>query len=79
MINGISAALAGLNSASQKASQAANNIANVTTPGIGENVNLTEETVNLKIAELEFKANASTLRSELELSEELLRIFDEKV
>ena len=79
MINGINAALNGLNLASQKVGQAANNIANSTTPSIGENVNLTEETVNLKIAELAFKANAATLRTELELSKELLKIFDEEV
>ena len=79
MVNGINAALNGLNLASQKAGQAANNIANVTTPGIGENVNLAEEAINLNVAKLAFKANAATLRVNQELSEELLRIFDEEI
>ena len=42
-------------------------------------MDLAEEAVNLKLAETAFKANAQTLRVEQELSDELLRIFDEEV
>ena len=79
MVNGIDAALNGLNLATQRANQASSNIANATTPGIGENVSLPEEAVNLITAEIAFKANAATLRVNQELSDELLRIFDEEV
>ena len=79
MVNGIDAALNGLNQATQRANQASSNIANATTPNIGENISLPEEAVNLITAEIAFKANAATLRVNQELSEELLRIFDEEV
>ena len=79
MVNGINASLNGLNLATQKANQAATNIANFTTPGIGESVNLTEEIINLKVSEIAFKANASVLRVQGELSDEIFRIFDEEI
>jgi flagellar basal-body rod protein FlgC len=43
------------------------------------NVNLAEEAVNLKLAELSFKANAAIIKSASELQEELLSAFDDKV
>jgi flagellar basal-body rod protein FlgC len=43
------------------------------------NVNLAEEAVNINLAELQFKANIKTIEIASELSEELLRIFDEEV
>ena len=43
------------------------------------NVDLAEEAVNLNIAELTFKANVATLNTAQELSDEIFRIFDEKV
>jgi len=79
MINGINSALNGLNLASQKASQASNNIANATTENVSKNINVAEEVVNLKLAETQFKANAATLRAQQELSDELLRLFDKEV
>lgn len=41
------------------------------------NINLAEEIVNFKLAELNFKANIKTLETAEELSDELLRIVDE--
>lgn len=43
------------------------------------NVDLTEEAVNLKIAEITYKANASVIRTASEMSDELLNMFDERV
>lgn len=43
------------------------------------NVDLAEEAINLQVAEITFKANASVIRSVEETSDELFRIFDEEV
>lgn len=43
------------------------------------NINLAEEAVNLNLAELQFKANVSVIKTADELNEELLSIFDERV
>jgi flagellar basal-body rod protein FlgC len=43
------------------------------------NVNLAEEAVNLKLAEVAYKANIATIQVANELSEELLNSFDEEV
>jgi len=77
MIGAISTALTGLMSASKKAEGAAVNVANATTPGY--NVDLAEEAVNLKIAEISYKANVAVLKTADEMSKELGSIFDEKV
>ena len=42
------------------------------------NVDLAEEAVNLKIAELTYKANISVLKTADEMSEELMNVLDEK-
>ncbi len=42
------------------------------------NTDLAEEAVNLKIAELTYKANITTLKAAEELNDELLSLFDEK-
>lgn len=41
------------------------------------NVDLAEEAVNLGLAEIAYKANIGTLKTAEEMSDELLRIFDE--
>lgn len=43
------------------------------------NINLAGEAVNLKLAELSYKANLLTIKTAEEMSEELLNIFDDKV
>lgn len=43
------------------------------------NVNLAEEAINLKLAEVAYKANLATIQVASELSEELLNTFDEEV
>lgn len=43
------------------------------------NVDLAEEAVNLKLAEISYKANISVLKTASEMSDELLNTFDERV
>lgn len=43
------------------------------------NTDLAEEAVNLKLAEVAYKANLATLKTAGEMSDELLNIFDKKV
>lgn len=43
------------------------------------NVNLAEEAVNLTLAETTFKANVKVIEAASELSEDLLRIFDDRI
>jgi len=79
MIDAIGIGLSGLQKATEKAESAANNIANVATPrNDGVIVDLSEEAVNLLLAETEFKANIATIKTADELSNELLSIFDKK-
>jgi len=42
------------------------------------NVDLAEEAVNLNLAEIQYKANIKTIEAASELSEELLRLFDDE-
>jgi len=42
------------------------------------NVNLAEEAVNLRLAEIAYKANISTLQATSEISDALLDIFDDE-
>lgn len=79
MIDALSSALQGLTTASRKAGQAAENIATFQTPEKFDKVNLSEEAINLLVAETSFKANAAVLRTAEEQSAELFRIFDEEV
>ncbi len=76
MIDAIGSALIGLQSASAKADSAASRIANVLTPSQnGDVVDLSEEAVNLMLAETAFKANVATLKTADEMSNELLDIL----
>ncbi len=43
------------------------------------NVDLAEEAVNLKLAEIAYKANVSVLKTASAMSDELLNTFDERV
>lgn len=43
------------------------------------NVSLTEEIVNLNLAEITYKANVSVIKTSTEMSDELFRAFDEEV
>ncbi len=43
------------------------------------NINLAEEIINMKLAEYTFKANASVIRTESEMADELFKTLDKKV
>ncbi len=79
MIGAISTAVSGLMAASKKAEQAAVNIATATTPENIDKVELSEEAVNLKIAETTYKANIATIKAADEMNDALMRMFDERV
>jgi flagellar hook protein FlgE len=79
MLDAISSALSGLTTASNKVAQSAERVANLTTPGIADTVDLSEEAVNLKLAEIAYKANVATLKASDEMTKELLSVFDETV
>ena len=69
----VSIALGGLNTQQQKVARAADNIANVLTPG--RDVDLAKEAVDLIIAKTAFKANVATLKAEKEMRDSLLDIM----
>lgn len=77
MIGAISSALSGLYTASKKAEDVATNVANVSTPGY--EVDLASEAVDLKIAEIGYKANLSVLKVADDMADELGRLFDKTV
>lgn len=79
MIGAITTAITGLTAASKKAEEAAVNIATATTPENIDRVDLSEEAVNLKIAETTYKANVATIKAAEEMNDELMRLFDERV
>jgi len=74
MIDAINSALSGLQSASKQVNQSAQNIAEG-----GDTGRIIEDVVDIRVAETAFKANVATLKTTQDLSEELLRIFDERV
>jgi flagellar basal body rod protein FlgC len=78
MINTISTALNGLFSASQKVNQSAQNIASIGTEG-NDGSNLPQDIIDIKFAETQYKANLAVIKAADELTEELLKTFDEKV
>lgn len=74
MISAINSALSGILTASKQVDQSAQNIAEGSTDS-----NLIEDIVDIKTAETSFKANVKTLQVTQDLSDKLLRIFDERV
>ena len=78
MINTLTTALSGILSAGQKVSQSAENIASI---GVDSNdgANLPRDIIDIKLAETEFKANLKVVETVSDLTEELLKTFDEEV
>ena len=74
MLNAITSALSGLNTATKQVENAAQSIA--TSPS---QENLIEDVVDIKVAETAYKANVAVLRVADELNEELLNTFDRLV
>lgn len=74
MVDAINTAISGLNKASQQVERSATNIASGNSPNT-----LIEDIVDIRVVETAFKANIATLRVADELTQELLRTFDETV
>lgn len=74
MINAITTALSGLNTASKQIEQSAQSIAE--SPS---NEQLIEDIVDIKVAETAYKANLAVIKVADELTEELLHAFDKTV
>ena len=74
MISAINSALQGLQNASKQVEQSAVRIATEPTPE-----NLVEDIVDIKVAETAYKANLKVIEVADELTQELLRTFDETV
>ena len=74
MLNAITSALSGLNTATKRVENAAQNIA--ISPS---QENLIEDVVDIKVAETAYKANVAVLKVADELNEELLSTFDRLV
>ena len=74
MIDAISSALSGLNNASARVERGAANIAS------GENTDrIIEDIVDIKQAEISYKANIEVLKVAQDLTKELIESFDRSV
>ena len=73
----ITNALSGLNKATTQINKSANNIATAGTTNDG--ANLPRDIVDIKIASVEYKANLIVIETANELTEQLLKTFDEEV
>lgn len=74
MINTITSALSGLNTATKQVEQSAQNIAEGSS-----STGLIEDVVDIKVAQASFEANLVVLETADELTQELLNSFDETV
>lgn len=74
MINAITSALSGLTTASKQVDASAQSIASGTNAD-----NLIKDVVDIKQAEISYKANLAVLKTANELTDELLKAFDETV
>ncbi len=74
MINAITSALSGLTAATKQVEQSAQSIAE--SPSSEQ---LTQDVVDIKVAETSYKANLQVLKVADELTQELLHTFDETV
>lgn len=80
MVSAINTSLIGLDNASRKIAESSEKISKFGTDiEGGDQVDLSEEAVNLISAEVEYKANLKAIEAQNELTEELLNSFDEKV
>lgn len=74
MISSIDTALSGMQTASRTVAKAANNIA---TPEKQDT--MVEDIVDIKSAEISYKANAAVIKTVSEMEDTLLKTFDEEV
>jgi len=74
MIDAITSALSGLNNASQRIERGAANIASG-----GSQERIIEDIVDIKQAEISYKANIEVLKVSQDLAKELIESFDRSV
>lgn len=74
MIDPISTAISGMNNATKTVSKAADNIADP-----AKQDRTVEDIVDIKTAEVTFKANAAVIRTASDMSDTLLESFDKDV
>jgi flagellar hook protein FlgE len=80
MIDAITSSLNGMTAAREKLDRAAQNIAQIGTDiPQADSIDLSTEAVNLMVSRTSFTANAATLRTAQDMTEDLLRMFDKKV
>jgi flagellar basal body rod protein FlgC len=73
----ITNALGGLNNASNQINKSANNIANAGVTNDG--ASLPQDIIDIKISEIAYKANLAVIETANELTDTLLKTFDEEV
>lgn len=74
MVDAISTAVSGLQTASRNVAKAAENIADPM-----KQDQMVEDIVDIKIAENAYKANIAVIKTADRMEDELLRLFDEEV
>lgn len=74
MVDAISTAISGLQTASRNVAKAAENIADP-----AKNDQLAEDIVDIKISENAYKANIAVIKTADRMEDALLRLFDEEV
>ncbi len=79
MIGTLSTAISGLFSAAQKINSAAKNVANIGDGITDEGASLPRDIVDIKIGTIEYKANLAIIKATEEMSNELLKTFDETI
>ena len=78
MIGALSTAISGLFSSTQKINNAAENIADIGDSS-GGGASLPQDLIDIKIGKAEYLANLTVIKTTHEMTEELLKTFDEKV
>lgn len=74
MLNAITSALSGLNTATKQVERSAQNIAEG-----GSSEQVIQDIVDIKVAETAYKANVAVIKTTDEMTKELLRAFDKTV
>lgn len=74
MVDAINTALSGMQNASGRVAKAAENIADP-----AKQDTMVQDIVDIKSAEISYKANAAVIRASSDMQEDLLRLFDKQV
>lgn len=75
MVDGIGSSLSGLVNSMARMTSAAGNISKASVPGKNPPVDLATEAVDMKIASIQYKANAKALKAQLDTEKEIINIL----